>query len=107
MIKALVLADYVVDFYIRHNIKISNIKLQRILIYLYNYIKDNYGLTLFKEPIVKSKAFELIPEVYYQYCIYGALPILSSFDTGKNSDYLTDYKLMSILNSELKKLCKG
>ena len=73
---AINLAKYVVSKCAKDNHPISNLQLQKILYYIQ---KDflNRNTIAFSDAIEAWPFGPVVPNVYYHYCVYGAMPILS------------------------------
>ena len=78
--KALDVAKYVVDYCTKQNKSISNLKLQKMLYFLWI---DYYKITkeyLFEENIYAWPFGPVISDVYYEYCSYAGNPITKTYD---------------------------
>ena len=70
------LADYIVSKCIKDKIYISNVRLQQILICIYHRYSQK-GEKIFRyDEINWNKAIPQCTEVYMDYCMYGAMPIM-------------------------------
>lgn len=78
MYRAIDLSRYIVSKCIRDRHPISNLQLQKILYYIQ---KDflNRGDAAFSDDIEAWPFGPVVPNVYYHYCGYGAMPITSSY----------------------------
>lgn len=75
MYSAKQIADYVVGYGMENNISISNLKLQKLLYFIWiDYYKATNQF-LFEENFSAWKFGPVVPEVYYEYCAYGCFPI--------------------------------
>ncbi len=87
-------ANYVVEYGLRNNIPISNLKLQKLLYFIWiDYYKKEKRY-LFGENFYAWKFGPVVPEVYYEYCAYGGFSI---FCPANNSDAIQQ-KDKSIIN---------
>lgn len=76
---ALDVAKYVIDKCTAENHPISNLQLQKILYFLQKkYLIDN-GRVLFHDDIQAWQFGPVVPEVYYQYCGFGSMPITMKY----------------------------
>lgn len=73
--KALEVAKYVVDYCTQLNKSISNLKLQKMLYYLWIEYYKLTGEYLFEEDICAWPFGPVISDVYYEYCSYAGSPI--------------------------------
>lgn len=73
--KVLDVARYIIEYCIGLGKPISNLKLQKMLYFLWiDYYKMNRE-PLFAEEICAWQLGPVVPEVYYEYCAYGGMPI--------------------------------
>lgn len=80
LIKALELSKYIVSKCTIENKPISNLQLQKILYYIqYEFLKET-GEVLFSDDIEAWKFGPVIPNVYYYFCNFGAMPITIKFE---------------------------
>lgn len=78
---ALEVSRYVLDYCLNAGSPISNLQLQKILYFLQG---EYYKLTsnpLFEDEICAWKFGPVVPDVYYEFCIYGGTPIVNHYDT--------------------------
>ena len=74
MYSALNIAKYIIDKCTKDRDPISNLQLQKILYYIQREFLQQ-GAMAFSEDIVAWQFGPVVPEVYKQYCGFGALPI--------------------------------
>lgn len=74
MYSALNMAKYIIDKCTRDKYPISNLQLQKILYYIQREFLQQ-GSMAFSENIEAWQFGPVVPEVYKQYCGFGALPI--------------------------------
>ncbi len=74
MYSALDMAKYIIDKCTREGHPISNLQLQKILYYIQKDFLQQ-GVKAFPEEIEAWQFGPVVPEVYRQYCGFGALPI--------------------------------
>ena len=74
MYLALEIAKYIIDKFTKVNCPISNLQLQKILYYIQREFLQQ-GEIAFPEEIEAWQFGPVVPEVYRQYCGFGALPI--------------------------------
>lgn len=99
-INALQTANYIIYYCNEHNITISNLKLQKLLYFVwveYYKIKNDY---LFSNKFFAWKFGPVVPSVYYEYCHYSGFPIVFD-DYNKYNDEL-DEDLKETLDQCLK-----
>ena len=73
MYLALEIAKYIIDKCTKDNCPISNLQLQKILYYIQREFLQQ-GEIAFPEEIEAWQFGPVVPEVYRQYCGFGALP---------------------------------
>lgn len=74
MYSALNIAKYIIDKCTKERHPISNLQLQKILYYIQREFLQQ-GIKAFPEEIEAWQFGPVVPEVYRQYCGFGALPI--------------------------------
>lgn len=74
MYSALNMAKYIIDKCTKDRYPISNLQLQKILYYIQREFLQQ-GTVAFPESIEAWQFGRVVPEVYKQYCGFGALPI--------------------------------
>ena len=75
MYPVLELAKYVVSKCIKDKCQISNLQLQKILYYIQREFLQRLGKPAFTENIEAWPFGPVVPEVYYEFCGAGAMPI--------------------------------
>lgn len=95
---ALEIAKYVITSCSNQNQPVSNLKLQKMLYFLWVDFYKATGRMLFNDDICAWKLGPVVPEVYYEYCHYAGTPISLSFLTDIDSkdrkilnDIISDY----------------
>lgn len=91
MLTALELSKYIITICNKKNNPISNLKLQHILYYIQCYCVAKFNKKLFVDDMDAWQWGACVPNVYYYFCNFGAMPITLEFDE-------KDFK--SILNLE-------
>ena len=76
---AITLAKYIVTKCVNDNVPISNLQLQKILYYIQKYYLSNGGLA-FSDEIEAWQFGPVVPDVYYRFCVFGAMPITSTYN---------------------------
>lgn len=75
MYRAVDLANYIVDKCIKDNTPITNLQLQRILYFVQkDFLKR--GSQAFSDDIEAWEFGPVVPNVYFDFCGFGAMPIL-------------------------------
>lgn len=74
MYSAIDIAKYIIDKCTRERHPISNLQLQKILYYIQREFLQQ-GIKAFPEEIEAWQFGPVVPEVYRQYCGFGAFPI--------------------------------
>lgn len=85
---AIDVARFLVQHYIDAKRSITNMKLQKLLYYAWiEFYKSHDGKYLFEDDIYAWKLGPVVPEVYYEYRIYAAMPIsITKTPEGKIDD---------------------
>lgn len=80
MYSAIDLSKYIVSKCIKDDQPISNLQLQKILYYVQKeYLKN--GRKAFSDDIEAWQFGPVVPNVYYYFCGYGAMPIFNSHES--------------------------
>lgn len=83
MYKAIDLANYIVDKCIKDDTPITNLQLQRILYFVQkDFLKRGYRA--FSDDIEAWEFGPVVPNVYFCFCGFGAMPIFISRSTVLN-----------------------
>lgn len=85
MYSALNIAKYTIDKCTKEMHPISNLQLQKILYYIQREFLQQ-GIRAFPEEIEAWQFGPVVPEVYRQYCGFGALPIRMRYAVNMESD---------------------
>ena len=80
MYSALDLAKYIVDYCYRMCKPISNLKLQKMLYFMWIDYYNKYNKLLFKEHFQAYKFGPMVPEVYYEFCSYAGVELRKNFE---------------------------
>ncbi|WP_147539437.1 Panacea domain-containing protein [Anaerotruncus rubiinfantis] len=75
MYRAKDIAIYTIHKSVMDETPITNLQLQKILYYIQGYFLKVENITAFNEPICNWPYGPVVPEVYFEYNIYGARPI--------------------------------
>lgn len=87
MYSALNIAKYIIDKCTNDKCPISNLQLQKILYYIQREFLQQ-GAKAFSEEIEAWQFGPVVPEVYKQYCGFGAIPIRMLYAVDLDSDYV-------------------
>lgn len=77
---ALEIAKYVIDKCTRDEQPVSNLQLQKILYYIQKTFLKN-GTEAFEDEMEAWQFGSVVPNVYYQYCGFGAMAIRMRYET--------------------------
>lgn len=77
---ALEIAKYVIDKCTRDEQPVSNLQLQKILYYIQKTFLKN-GTEAFEDEMEAWQFGPVVPNVYYQYCGFGAMEIRMRYET--------------------------
>ncbi len=80
MTDALTLAKYIVTKCVNDDCPISNLQLQKILYFIQVDSLKRTGNPVFLDNLEAWRFGPVVPDVYYFFCGYGALSILSTYD---------------------------
>lgn len=104
MTTAIELAKYIVNKCVDDNHPITNLQLQKILYYVQRDHLRKYNERAFIDEIEAWKFGPVVPEVYYAFCYYGAMPIGNRYDNASNIE-IDDFELVNKIVEE-KRLLK-
>lgn len=86
------IAKYIISYCTQRSMPISNLKLQKMLYFLWiDYYKTTNRM-LFTENICAWQFGPVVPEVYYEFCPYGGMPINKQYDIVLNGIELDTIK---------------
>jgi len=95
---AMKIAQYIIDYCNKHDISISNLKLQKLLYYAWIHFYKVTGRRLFKDDICAWQLGPVVPEVYSEYCAFGGKSInreygvkLDSYDEATLQDFISEH----------------
>lgn len=84
---AMEVARYIITRCSEEGRAISNLKLQKMLYFLWVDFYKKTGRKLFLDDICAWQLGPVVPEVYYEYCPYGGRPIFAEYTSEiKNKD---------------------
>lgn len=75
------IAKYIITECFKRNVLISNLKLQKMLYFLWVDFFRETGRRLFFDEFCAWQLGPVVPEVYYEYCSYAGRPIVKYYDT--------------------------
>ena len=76
---AVELSKYIITKCAMDNKPISNLQLQKILYFIQKEYLQKKGVPAFEDPIEAWQFGPVVPNVYYRFCGYGGMPILSEY----------------------------
>lgn len=83
------IAHYIVSFCLKENEPVSNLRLQKLLYFAqYRSLKD-FRKPLFDDDISAWQYGPVVPEVYFEFCIYGGMPIIADYNTNLDENTKT------------------
>lgn len=100
MYSALNIAKYIIDKCTKDRYPISNLQLQKILYYIQREFLRQ-GTNAFPEEIEAWQFGPVVPEVYKQYCGFGALPIRMKYSVELK---LNDANIINFIIEKKRKL---
>lgn len=93
---ATTVAKFVLAYCTEQKHSISNLKLQKILYFLWIDFYKKIGIELFEDEICAWQLGPVIPAVYYEYCSYAGTPIfVEKYPEIDDSDSLTLKKIIN------------
>lgn len=87
---ALEISRYIINKCTSEKKYISNLQLQKILYYIQRYYLKKKNIPLFKEQFQAWQFGPVIPQVYYEYCGSGAMPIFERYEVDIDEDVRKD-----------------
>lgn len=100
MRKAESVANYIIAYALKIGHPVSNIQLQKILYYIQVYFLKNKGDSFFKDDIEAWLIGPVIPNVYYQYAVFGPAPITIFNETDIDLDSKEQKELNQIIRDK-------
>ena len=85
MYSALDIARYVISVCFKKNLLISNLKLQKMLYFVWVDFYKITGRKIFEDDICAWPLGPVVPTVYYEYCSYAGRPISEYYKSNINS----------------------
>lgn len=103
---ALDIAKYIVTYSIGQNKPVSNLKLQKMLYFAWIEYFKKVGTGLFTESICAWQFGPVVPEVYYEFCVYGGQPITQEYPErpAPNDKYILDGIISHYLQQSVSEL---
>ena len=71
MFDVITISNYIIEYCMKKEYKITNLRLQKILYYVQGYFLKSYDQSAFSEEIVAWPYGPVVPEAYYNYCQFG------------------------------------
>lgn len=102
MYKAIDIAKYIVSYAMQQGSPVSNLKLQKILYFLWIEFYRLTGRELFSDSFCAWKLGPVVPSTYYEFCSYAGTPIMTTFNVQlENTDDIK--RINSIIDRYLRK----
>ncbi|MBD5113122.1 MAG: DUF4065 domain-containing protein [Ruminococcaceae bacterium] len=86
MTTAIELARYIVNKCVEDNHPITNLQLQKILYYIQRDYLKKHNTRAFMDHVEAWQFGPVVPDVYYAFCYYGAMPIENCYDNTTDMD---------------------
>lgn len=101
---AMAVANFIIDFCSRLKDPVSNLRLQKLLYFVWVEYYRRTERALFYDPICAWQLGPVVPEVYREYCSYGGRPInlrweeteIESQDVELLTDIVEEYRLVPV-----------
>lgn len=81
MYHALEIAKYVIDKCFKEGAPVTNLRLQKLLYFIQLESYKKKSIFMFDDDLYAWQFGPVVPEVYYEYNMYGGSPILLHYDT--------------------------
>ncbi len=100
---AMQIADFIIDYCTKRDDSVSNLRLQKLLYFLWvEYYKRNQK-SLFIDSMYAWQFGPVVPNVYYEYCAYGGRPInlkceteIEEADKEELEDIIEKYRIIPV-----------
>ena len=76
---ALDISKFIVNYSNEKQLPVSNLKLQKLLYFVFKEYYKKAKEKLFNESFCAWKLGPVVPEVYYEFCAYGGIPIMREY----------------------------
>ena len=80
MYSAIDIAKYIVDYAVKKSSPVSNLKLQKILYFLWIQYYKKTVENLFNDEFCAWQLGPVVPAAYYEFCSYAGTSIISNFN---------------------------
>lgn len=104
MVEAIRIANYIIDRYTKQDVKITNLKLQKMLYYVQGYSLKKLNKKAFSSQIQNWPYGPVIPDVYFEFNSYRGNPIYLHQDLDMESISIKG-EIKSIVDNIIEK-CK-
>lgn len=89
------IAKFIISECFKRNIMISNLKLQKMLYFLWIEYWKIWKTSLFRAEFYAWQLGPVVPDIYYEYCSYAGRPIVKYYNTSiAGSDEETLIRIM-------------
>lgn len=100
---AMQIADFIIDYCTRKNDPVSNLRLQKLLYFLWAEYFRRHQKALFGDSMYAWQFGPVVPNVYYEYCAYGGRPInlkceteIEEGDKRELEEIIEEYRLIPV-----------
>ena len=90
------IARYIVSYCFRKRKPVSNLKLQKMLYYMWIEYYKKTKKSLFNDDICAWQFGPVIPDIYYAFCVYAGRPITKEYWIALDDDVLGKENLLVI-----------
>ncbi len=96
------ICEYIVLLSMQREKQITNLRLQKVLYYVQGYFLKLFEYPAFNEDIQAWQYGPVVPEAYYDYCIFGNRPLKTNTDW---QDICIETKEKKIINKVFERCC--
>lgn len=100
---AMQIADFIINYCTEIGDPVSNLKLQKLLYFLWVEYYKRHRKALFSDSMYAWQFGPVVPSVYYEYCSYGGRPInlkceteIAAEDEAELKDIINEYRLIPV-----------
>lgn len=80
------IAEYIITFFSHKEMPVTHLKLQKLLYFVWVDYCRKTRAKLYTEEMGAWQLGPVVPSVYYEYCVYGAMPICREYKSEIRSE---------------------
>lgn len=96
------IAKHIINYCYDNDVSISNLKLQKLLYFAWIACYKKMEMYLFDDEICAWKLGPVIPDVYFEYCVFGGKPIYRKYEDAESLEEKTQITLEEFLDDTAK-----